>query len=464
MAQDSTDDLARRVRELEETVRKLQGERPPAVSSPVAAPTEQVSGPGSEQTSPVNLPANPTPFPNVGADQPELLAGWSNGFFLRSADKAYQLRITGQIQTDYRAFLDGPDATDIDSFLVRRARLGIEANMFEYYEFRLLPDFGLGQPRIQDSYLNVHYWDVFQVEAGKFKQPFSYEQLIQDRFVPTMERSLIDQLAPARDVGLMVHGQRLLDNRFDYACSVSNGQINGDFDINDPKDVVGRVAYRPFGCGESPLQFFQIGLSASTGVEQEPIQPATLRTPATVPWFQFNSGVRASGLRNRYSPEISCFLGPLGFAAQYFFMEQEISPVLGSPLVTDVPFEGFYVLATCLLTGEVRTSYSEAIDPLVPFDPRKPHFATGAWELVARVSRLAIGREVFQPGAAQLSDPTLFSSGATELTLGFNWYLNQWARVQVNWEHAWFDQPVRLDPSGSLSRQDTLLSRFQIIF
>src|SRR5205085_12366547 len=73
----------------------------------------------------------------------------------------------------------------------------------------LLPDFGLGQARVQDAYLNVHYWDAFQVEAGKFKQPFSYEQLIQDRFVPTLERSLIDQLVPQRDVGVDRKSTRL---------------------------------------------------------------------------------------------------------------------------------------------------------------------------------------------------------------------------------------------------------------
>ena len=50
--------------------------------------------------------------------------------------------------------------------------------MFEYYEFRLLPDFGGTTPQITDAYLNVHYWNEMQFEVGKFKQPVSYEQLI----------------------------------------------------------------------------------------------------------------------------------------------------------------------------------------------------------------------------------------------------------------------------------------------
>src|SRR5262249_49317264 len=152
-------------------------------------------------------------------------------------------------------------------------------------EFRLLPDFTnasapgvVGNPRLQDAYMNVHYWDAFQIEAGKFKQPFSYEQLIQDRFVPTMERSLIDQLVPARDEGVMMHGQKLFGDRLDYAFSVSNGEINGDFDQNDRKDVAGRVVVRPFRGNWAPqsLQYLQLGVSGTTGFEQELMNPNPL--------------------------------------------------------------------------------------------------------------------------------------------------------------------------------------------
>src|SRR5207237_3447919 len=168
---------------------------------------------------------------------------------VQSEDENFILRLTGQLQADFRGYVDNRDTTDITTFLVRRARLGIEATMLKYYEFRLLPDFAptgaQGISRVQDAYMNVHSWDCFQIEAGKFKQPFSYEQLIQDRFVPTMERSLIDQLVPARDEGVMIHGQKLLEDKLDYAVAVSNGAINGDFDTNKQKDLAGRLAIRP---------------------------------------------------------------------------------------------------------------------------------------------------------------------------------------------------------------------------
>ena len=414
------------------------------------------------------------------------LAGWDDkrGFFMRSADNKFNLRITGQIQADHRAFINEEDTTDVDSVLVRRARLGIEANMFEFYEFRLLPDFSNGQSKttpastkLQDAYLNIHYWDAFQVEAGRFKQPCSYEQLIQDRFVPTMERSLIDQLVPARDVGLMVHGQKLLHDRLDYAFAISNGEINGDFDQEKHKDLAGRVVVRPFNCPEiwKGLRGLQAGISGTIGVEDEAIFPLTLRTPGTVPFFKFNSAVVADGQRSRWSPEVAYFNGPLGFAAQYLREDQRMRPAAtgaASKFLLDVPSIGGYALATLLLTGEERTTYSEAIAPLNPFDPCHPLTSPGAWELVARWSRLKLGDEVFAPlrasrtSTVRLADPKLYSSAATELTVGFNWYLNKWVRMQFNWEHAWFDDSVRLapGPAGLLNHQDTLLTRLQVIF
>src|SRR5438128_8860247 len=185
--------LEKRVHELEDTVRRFEAERSPAVpASATVTPT-----PGSKNQDANNSLAQPQTaspeesansetylLPDKASDGGGALAGWDDkrGFFLRSPDDRFTLRLTGQIQADYRAFLDGIDYTDIDSFLVRRARLGIEANMFGAYEFRLLPDFSNAQApgvnasnRIQDAYMNVHYWDEFQVEVGKFKQPFSYE-------------------------------------------------------------------------------------------------------------------------------------------------------------------------------------------------------------------------------------------------------------------------------------------------
>jgi phosphate-selective porin OprO and OprP len=462
--------LEQRVRDLEATIRQLHGNGSPGKIAQAGfvqeSPTAATQVPPSHPI-PLETGSAPGMYPDTkSADRSA--SGWDNGFFLRSADGAYQLRITGQIQADLRDFLRHDDLTDITGFLVRRARLGIEATVFQYFEFRLLPDFGQGKTVIQDAYINIHYLDAIQLAAGKLKEPVSYEQLVQDRFVPTVERSIIDQLVPARDVGVLVHGQKLLGDKLDYAVGVFNGGINGDQDTNGHRDIAYRLAVRPLNFESLPesLHLVQIGISGSTGIENEPISPAVLRTPATVQYFQFNSTVQAAGLRNRWTPELSYFYGGLGFAAQYYREDQSMLPVFGAKSAVNVPFEGYYFMATGLLTGESRTTYSAPVVPLRPYEPLHPLSNPGAWELVARYSRLDVGSVVFAPGAARLADPTKYARDASELTLGFNWYLNAWVRMQFNYEHARFSTPVQLAPgsAGRLNGQDTILARMQVIF
>ena len=417
-----------------------------------------------------------------GSGQPRgFSGGWNEGFFIQSEDRNFIFRITGQMQADERSFENSRDRTDIDQFLLRRARLGIEADMFKYYEFRLMPDFAPGQQSkslIQDAYMNVHYWDCFQVMLGRFKQPFSYEELVQDRFVPTMERSMLDQMTPQRDNGVMLHGKKLFDNRLDWAIALSDGDLYNDIansssnsDSNNHKDLNGRLAIRPFGSSDAPpsLQCLQFGISAGFGVEQEPVNPTGWTTPATVPWFKYSSTVVADGVRNRLSPEIVYFNGPFGIVSQYMIMDQELRPSATGATYRfkqDVPTWAYFVMSTYLLTGETRTTYSMPITPLHNFDPCHPCTCPGAWELVGRIERMQVGEGVFISGSGQLANPGLYSSGATEMTLGFNWYLNKWFRTQFNYEHDWFDQPVQFGGSASnkTQHQDCLLTRFQIIF
>ncbi len=309
-------DLEQRVHELEAIVQQMQAQQGQTYAVPAAYQQSDLPPANPESA----LPPSPAfnPIGSEGEASSALSEAFKEpfkGFYIQSNDKDFSLRITGQIQLDYREFLNTNDRTDIDTFLLRRARFGLEATLFKYYEFRFLPDFGQGTTIVQDAYMNIHYWDAFQLEAGRFKQPISYEQLIQDRYVPTLERSVIDQLVPARDLGAMVHGEDVLANRLDYAVSVSNGEINGDnTDLNNHKDMDGRIAIRPLNDPESSpwLRGIQVGVSGGFGIEQEAINPATLKMPDTVPFFNFNSTVRADGLRTRLSPELAYFNGPFG--------------------------------------------------------------------------------------------------------------------------------------------------------
>ncbi len=382
----------------------MQAQQSPNIAVPASATAQDPLAPPDSA-----LPPEPAPaFNPIGSEGqanqiisqslgPGGFAGWrDNGIYIESGDKNFLFRITGQIQEDYREFLRTKDRTDIDTFLLRRARFGLEATLYKYYEFRFLPDFGQNSPIIQDAYLNVHYCDELQFEIGRFKQPISYEQLIQDRYVPTLERSLIDQLVPARDLGAMVHGENMFANRFDYAASISNGEINGDnTDLNNHKDFDARISARPLNDPDNYewLRYFGIGVSGGFGIEQEPINPSTLRTPDTVPFLVYNSTVRANGLRTRLCPELTYFYGPFGFLAQYYDEHQDMSPVAsghGSGIVEDVPMTGYVFSGDGLPDGRNSHHVQPTDCPRAQLRSATPHLLPG--RLGVGRPRLAFGR------------------------------------------------------------------------
>ena len=62
------------------------------------------------------------------------------------------------------------------------------------------------------------------------------------------------------------------------------------------------------------------------------------------------------------------------------------------------------------------------------------------------------------------SDGPFIIINATEMTLGLNWYLNSMVRMQFNWEHAWYHNPITLGTNAVYRQTDAALVRFQIIF
>ena len=140
-----------------------------------------------------------------------------------------------------------------------------------------------------------------------------------------------------------------------------------------------------------------------------------------------------------------------------------------------MPLTGYDIFATLLLTGETRTSYTQPLKIIHPFDPFNLSSGYGAVEIGASVSRVGYDPSVFEPfniGTAKapvdvrLANPTGNSSGATELTLGLNWYWNRYFKMQFNYEHDFFDQPVQLGPlpQNLVKFNDALLARVALVY
>lgn len=381
--------------------------------------------------------------------------GGPDGFSLQSADGDFKLRIGGVIQADDRIFLNKESAGAVDQFLVRRARLYLEGVVQKYVEFRILPDFGSGQPLLQEAFIDLDYTPVFRVQAGKFKEPLGLERLQSEANTLFIERGLPSDLAPNRDVGVQLHGD-LGGKSVSYALALVDGVPDGgiaDGDADNNKDAVARVFVRPFLLSESPLWAeLGVGIAGSLGRQNGTAAASGLPAYATESqqaFFTYLAGVQANGLRRRLSPQACWYPKNFSLLGEYVETVQTVARTAGDPTSENLTSRSWQVAGSWVVTGE-KTSFN-GLKPRQPFDPKKGTW--GAWELAARYSALEVDSDAFP----RYADPHVSSRRADAWTGGVNWYLNTSVRFDVNLMR------TKL-AGGSRDLEQALLTRLQISF
>jgi len=382
-----------------------------------------------------------------------LLAGMKDWTpYLKSADGQHKVELHGRLNFDARSYegdakkLDSkrsnnsPTRSDlITNLLVRRARIGIDATFFKYLDFKVEGDFAEGSSfSLTDGYAELNYWPEFRVRGGQFKVPFSFEELTSSRFIDFVERSVVNNLVPARDLGAMFHGS-LLGGTLDYSAGIFNGTGQNTSDNNDAKDYAGRLLVRPFKMLDVPLlQKLHIAGHMTYG-DQNTGQSLRGRTDAR---FEFFPRVPTSGDRVRYGFEAVHAYGPFGLYGEYVKTREEREGLgTGGSNLADVDGRGWYVAGTWLLTGEEKV-HGKAPKVKNNFDPRTGGF--GALELTARFAKLDFDSDDPLPSPGE--------NGVDALTVGFNWYLTPNARLMFNWVNNWYDNkqmtPIKGDDSS----------------
>ena len=394
--------------------------------------------------------AKETPYVSAGKD----------GFYIKSGDGAFSLRLGAVVQTDTRWYLDQslPSGAAPDNFLVRKARPIVEALIAEKFVLRIMPDFGNGQT-FQEGYVEARLDPAFNVRAGKFKSPVGLERLQLDSENEFIERALPTNLAPNRDVGLQFAGG-VLSNTVSYQLGIFDGVYdNGlsDGDDNNAKDGVGRIFLEPFNNGESALKGLGFGVSYSTGRHQG--NPTTtdlpqFKTMGQQNFFTYATGAYADGTQDRLSPQFYYYVGPFGLLGEYISSRQEISR--GTNLRRDIDNRAWQIAGYWVITGE-NASYHGIPRPNKPFDPSDGRW--GAFELVTRYSVQTNDNDAFAGTAAtQLASPSQSAREAREIGVGLNWYLNRNIKVQINYEETHFNGGATI---GDRAPEKAILTRFQ---
>ena len=156
----------------------------------------------------------------------------------------------------------------------------VRARSGKYFDFSLMPDFGGGVAVLQDAYLELQaVAEARACGSASSRRRSASSGCSRRRRIRFVERAFPTALVPNRDVGVQLTAtSRAASSR--YAGGVFNGAPDGgsvDADLNDGKDLAGRLFLSPFKRGS-------VGRSR-TSASASPAPPASrrARSPRTAP-------------------------------------------------------------------------------------------------------------------------------------------------------------------------------------
>ena len=382
------------------------------------------------------------------SETPPATAGWNGEhFFLKSSDENFTLMPIGYLNAQYNVYKG--DGAPPDTFVMRRARFGIQGNYGKQLDYGFVLE-SSSALTIRDMFLDFKPRKYFNIMGGQYRVPFSQEVLTTETNFEFVELSINSLLYPNasgafRTPGVDVHGE-LANGRALYWAGVFNGQGLLQSGTTNQPEIIGKVRFYPWKeSTNSWLKGFSFGGSTehsrSKGLAGElsfsGLMPDSSYT--FFPQFRINGGIQ------RYNGFFSWVNGGWGVRGEYTqILEKRIG--IGSFVPGGVGFnslpgvvgKGTYAMVTYLLTGETEpdNAMPRVRHPVVgPSSPGEPAGGRGwgAWQLKFRYSWL----EGKAPGttcdattipACPLTPgivPT-FSDHTSQITAGFNWYLNYW--------------------------------------
>ena len=346
-------------------------------------------------------------------------------------------------------------------FQLHRNRVGIKGTFFKKIDYEVErelteqelsdKDILLGytpKPQWKDVNVNVKYMKKAQIQMGKFKVPFGLDELTSVSHNDFVYRSLgANYIDPGRDIGGMVHG-----SFFKRGLTYAAGVFQHDGDNARSKKVQGgdqtvaaRVTVAPFRrvgvAGD-----LEVGSAfAVSSLSDDPYLPNGLRGRTVLTQDTFFHPVYVKGHRTRWEADVDWTAGPASARAEYTWVtDGRLAQGIGDEDLPNARARSWYVSGTWILTGERKTRPLKA-------DGEFLQGGLGAVEVAGRYERLWFD----SAGGADLDTPSrtpraanILPSGDRALTLGVNWTLNRWIKLQFNGIREHVEDPQRNPISG----------------
>jgi phosphate-selective porin OprO/OprP len=444
---------------------------------------------------------------NRGAYQPGMrpllmpgTVSFREGLEIRATDDFFTLEFHNLSQLDYREFSVTGDALH-DNFVIPRQRWYFQGQVSPYAYYYTVIQRGYGSLDILDTWADFNfapqYKEQFQLRVGRMKTPFSYEYIkISESDLIAPERSLfVGNFSTNREDGAMAHGY-LFQRSLEYYVGVFNGPRRSFVGFDNSKPVFGLLNFKPFLInGPDWLKNLNITGSVNGGHVRAPVQPIALTTAAdqttssssdlvaVSPTFLiFNPRTFEDGTYMQWAGDVAYYYKSFTMLANYCggFQDYALQGTgtllsttvlgafasgdfvgVGSSKRTAVPLNGWSVAATYFLTGEEITRRVYLTEPRRPFGYYNGRLNPGAIEAYFRFANLQLGDQVFTAGFA---NPAAWANRVSTTDTGINWYLNHYVRVYLDWQHAFYNQPVFMSNNKSTRHNDLYWFRTQVFF
>lgn len=393
-----------------------------------------------------------------------------NGLGIESADGENSIKLIGRIHMDYRSF--GSDAAGDpgyqDKLDIRRARLGFEGKFMKDFDYKIFANFGAAagmsssSTELDEGYIGYKYASGLKFRVGKFKMPFSLEQLTSSNNIDFMERSLGGQIEgemiPAKEVGAMVFGNPIKGMTYALALSQGSTTARKTSSISSP-DVVGRLSANLSTLAGRKNEVAHIGLAYSTGeiaaISAGGIEGARTEAREASKFFDSTVVADAGAKRIREGMELAYATGP--FKVQAESMKVKYQNITSA----DVSYKANYVQALWNITGEAH-NYSDSSGTFGWIKPNSKFSSkggTGAVQVGIRYSKF---------DASDITATAGRTNGADAMTYGVTWFANDNMRLMLNYVVTNFDSAItvnNVNATGSpVTKQQAIMARAQISF
>ena len=404
-----------------------------------------------------------TPNQAPGAREPGTGVTWKQHPSIRIGN-VFRLDFEAKLQEDAHGSYAGAPGLNCPNqtlpsacmFQLHRNRVGIQGSFFKKIDYeveRELTEQELSEKDIllaytpksqwKDVNVNVKYMKNAQIQVGKFKVPFGLDELTgvshNDFVYRTLGANYID---PGRDIGGMVHG-----SFFKHGLTYAAGVFRHDGDNARSKKVEGgdrtvaaRVTVAPFRRVGLPGDIDVGTAFAVSALSDDPYLPNGLRGRTILTQDTFFQPVYVKGHRRRWEADVDWTAGPASARAEFTWVgDGRLKQGLGDEDLPDARARSWYVAGTWILTGEPKTRPLKAGGEFL-------QGGFGAVEVVARYERLwfdsADGAGVDQPSRTPRA-ASIMPSGDRALSLGVNWALNRWVKLQFNGIREHVEDPKR---------------------